>query len=350
MGKAQRLSYMEYTQVGGSALENDIVYSLWKHKVNIYMLRRNIMKNKKYIVYVHIFPNDKKYFGITCKKPNARWEGGKGYDKGHQPVMYNAIQKYGWENVEHKILFTNLTYEEANAKEMELIAQYKTNCRRYGDSYGYNMTDGGDGAKGHFVSEEQRQAMSRRLTGMTKELCPNSVPVICDGVEYPSLGDFIEKNNITEGSVSAWLMGKQAMPKEWYDKGLRYKDRPEYTPRCQEKTWRNVIVYNGEEYYSQAKVAKILGVSPSALCHWLNGSRAMPKNIYDKGLYRKGEEDKVYCAYEKPNDIYYDGRYFSSQVELAKYMGVKKATLWAWLNGKNSIPKEYEQKGLKAYK
>lgn len=38
---------------------------------------------KKYIVYVHIFPNGKKYFGITSKAPNQRWENGKGYDKNH---------------------------------------------------------------------------------------------------------------------------------------------------------------------------------------------------------------------------------------------------------------------------
>lgn len=308
------------------------------------------MKNKKYIVYVHIFPNNKKYFGITSKSPNARWEGGNGYTESHQPVMYNAIQKYGWENVEHKILYEGLTYEEANQREIELIAKYKTNCRRYGDDYGYNMTDGGDGAKGHYVSEEVRKKISEFHTGRTGELCPNSIPVICDGVEYSSITEFKEKNNITEGAVSAWLMGRQAMPKEWYDKGLKYKDKPEYTPKCQDKTWRNIIVYDGQEYYSQAMVAKEIGVSPATICHWLEGSRAMPQEVCDKGLYRKGEDAKTYHTYENTKAIYYDGQYFSSQVKLAEYMGVKKGTLWAWINGKNPIPKQYQDKGLKAYK
>ena len=49
---------------------------------------------KKYIVYMHIFPNNKKYIGITSKTPNGRWEGGTGYNKIRQPMMYNAIQKY----------------------------------------------------------------------------------------------------------------------------------------------------------------------------------------------------------------------------------------------------------------
>lgn len=97
---------------------------------------------KKYCVYMHIFPNNKKYIGITCKKPEARWENGNGYDKDHQPIMYNAIKKYGWKNIEHIIVKDNLSRTEANKLEQELIKKYKTNCKRYGDLFGYNMTDG----------------------------------------------------------------------------------------------------------------------------------------------------------------------------------------------------------------
>ena len=111
---------------------------------------------------MHVFPNGKKYIGITSKTPNGRWEGGTGYNQIRQPMMYNAIQKYGWENVEHIILFKNLSYEEASQKEIELIAKYKTNCRKYGSDYGFNMTDGGDGTTGHVVSEETKQKMSQQ--------------------------------------------------------------------------------------------------------------------------------------------------------------------------------------------
>ena len=55
---------------------------------------------------------DKYYIGISCKKNLIeRWgRNGEGYKV--QP-FYNAIQKYGWDNIEHKILFENLTVEEA---------------------------------------------------------------------------------------------------------------------------------------------------------------------------------------------------------------------------------------------
>lgn len=45
---------------------------------------------KKYIVYCHIFPNGKRYVGITSQKPNERWRNGRGY-KGSNAV-YNAIK------------------------------------------------------------------------------------------------------------------------------------------------------------------------------------------------------------------------------------------------------------------
>ena len=78
------------------------------------------MENKKYCVYKHIFPNNKVYIGVTCRKPEYRWDNGNGYTN-TQRKIYNAIQKYGWENVKHEILFENLTKEEAEQKEIELI-------------------------------------------------------------------------------------------------------------------------------------------------------------------------------------------------------------------------------------
>ena len=73
---------------------------------------------------MHIFPNNKVYVGITCRKPKYRWDNGNGYK--NNKYMTNAIQKYGWNNIEHKILFTDLMKEEAERKEIELIATLNT--------------------------------------------------------------------------------------------------------------------------------------------------------------------------------------------------------------------------------
>lgn len=235
---------------------------------------------KKYIVYMHIFPNDKKYIGITCKKPNARWEGGSGYNESHQPIMYNAIQKYGWENVQHKILYQNLTFEEASNIEKELIKKYKTNCRRYGNDYGYNMTDGGEGTTGHIVSAEGRRKMSEAKLGKTGELCPNSRPVVCDGVRYASLTEFRQKNNV-KGAIYCWLNGTKGMPIEWYERGLHYEDSNMSKIRCQGQSWSNQIMYDGRIFNSQRELADYIGISPACLCKWKN------KGLWEeKGIQR----------------------------------------------------------------
>ena len=108
----------------------------------------------KYIVYKHTTPNQKVYIGITCNIPKKRWNYGKGYLK--CPLFYNAILKYGWNNIKHEILFTNLSAKQAKDKEKELIAYYKSNQRKYG----YNLTNGGDGAEGYKHTQETRLKMS----------------------------------------------------------------------------------------------------------------------------------------------------------------------------------------------
>ena len=72
-----------------------------------------------YTVYQHKNKiNGKVYIGITMQEPEKRW-GVNGRNYKSSPHFYSAIQKYGWDNFEHNILFTNLTKEEACLKEQE---------------------------------------------------------------------------------------------------------------------------------------------------------------------------------------------------------------------------------------
>ena len=91
-----------------------------------------------YTVYMHKNKiNDKVYIGITKQKINSRWRKGKGYK---ECKFRNAIDKYGWDNFEHIILFEHLSKESACNKEMELIKKYNSNDR----NFGYNVSTGGD--------------------------------------------------------------------------------------------------------------------------------------------------------------------------------------------------------------
>ena len=50
----------------------------------------------EYAVYMHTFPNGKRYIGIS-RNISRRFRNGKGYEG--QPIIWSAIQKYGWESV-----------------------------------------------------------------------------------------------------------------------------------------------------------------------------------------------------------------------------------------------------------
>lgn len=103
--------------------------------------------------------NHKKYIGITCQKPTQRWRGGKGYKIG---AFKKAIDKYGWNNFEHKILYENLSKEDACLKEIELIEKYKTT----NPNYGYNLCEGGNLTLGYHHTKESKKKMSNSKKGM----------------------------------------------------------------------------------------------------------------------------------------------------------------------------------------
>src|SRR5574344_1100391 len=110
-----------------------------------------------FTVYCHIFPNDKKYIGITRQSVYRRWSKRLGYLT--SPLMNNAIQKYGWHNIEHKILYTNLTKEQAEKMEIKLISEWKTNNIKYG----YNILSGGNVSNG--ITEEVKDKLRKHRLG-----------------------------------------------------------------------------------------------------------------------------------------------------------------------------------------
>ena len=108
-----------------------------------------------YVIYMHINKtNGKVYVGLTSMKPEERWSNGSGYHKGTH--FRNAIDKYGWDNFEHKIIKENLTKEEASYWEQYYISFYNSMDRQYG----YNMSSGGEHG-GHSQTSETREKISK---------------------------------------------------------------------------------------------------------------------------------------------------------------------------------------------
>lgn len=115
------------------------------------------MKKDSYSVYAHITPNGKYYVGITRKNPNIRWKYGKGYKT---QIFGRAVKKYGWENIFHEVIASNLTRDEACAFERLLISKLKSNLQEFG----YNRSAGGDGNSSP-QSDEQKERIRLRMLG-----------------------------------------------------------------------------------------------------------------------------------------------------------------------------------------
>ena len=151
------------------------------------------MNENTYSVYCHMNKmNGKRYVGITKDKPVDRWgKDGNGYKT---QVFGRAIEKYGWDNFEHKILFENLSKKEAENKEIELIAFYQSNK----PDYGYNVSGGGnlsDYAQipvnqfdfdGNLIGEYVSSVEASKITGVNT----NGIRSSCKG-EYIASGGFI---------------------------------------------------------------------------------------------------------------------------------------------------------------
>lgn len=115
------------------------------------------MEENKYCVYMHTcLKNNKKYIGIT-NNIKIRWgANGKNYKSQY---FYRAINKYGWDNFKHEVLLENLSKEEANKKEIELIEKYDTTNKENG----YNISNGGGQIE---FTEETRLKMSLARKGI----------------------------------------------------------------------------------------------------------------------------------------------------------------------------------------
>lgn len=116
------------------------------------------MPMTNFTLYRHTSPSGKVYIGITHQTPEARWQNGLGYRKNAH--FFRAIVKYGWRNFNHEILAEGLTRAVACEMERALIAQHKSNDKRFG----YNITDGGEYFK-HSAESIRKMSDARKGKG-----------------------------------------------------------------------------------------------------------------------------------------------------------------------------------------
>lgn len=112
------------------------------------------------------FPNNKMYIGKTIHDLETRKSQHKSdmkRDKNNK-AFYNAIKKYGWDELTWSIIDTAEIEEELSEKEKYWIKYYNTYIH-FKNSMGYNSTLGGEGTSGYKYSEELKQQMSEKMSG-----------------------------------------------------------------------------------------------------------------------------------------------------------------------------------------
>lgn len=115
-------------------------------------------------IYMYTFPNRKRYIGKTKRRLSERQGSGfKRYE--NCTALNNAIQKYGIENIDQRVLFENdMSDEYASRLEQTCILLFKTNCKKFDEpKYGYNLTDGGDGLLGWHPDEERLNVLRAQM-------------------------------------------------------------------------------------------------------------------------------------------------------------------------------------------
>ena len=204
-------------------------------------------------VYMHtVIANGKRYIGQCKGDPKTRW-GSSGHRYKSQ-LFYYAIQKYGWQNIIHEIIATNLTQEEADKLEKELIAKYKTADRKYG----YNIEKGGKEGSG---------------AGSFGKDNGNSRIVICLETNRQW-----ESSSLCAKDIGVNLASLQESLYNGYRcKGLHFKyiDDNNYIPKNPHSV---TCIETGQIWNTVQECAAEIGVTPRTVWRYCSGKRNSPPN------------------------------------------------------------------------
>lgn len=193
-----------------------------------------------FIVYKHTTPSGKVYIGMTGQSAKKRWRNGEGYKT--QPRFYRAIEKYGWQNIQHEIVYMCDTAEDAFAKEKELISIHDST----NPSNGYNNSVGGDGGSlGAILDETARANISRGHIGLRhSEETRQKLSKMRQGELNPNYGKHMSEEAKEKQRISA----KRTYSTDEYKKRAS-EIQKEISSRPEVRKKRSDAVKGGKNYF-----------------------------------------------------------------------------------------------------
>ena len=226
----------------------------------------------KWTVYRHISPSGKVYIGITSKENvNKRWRYGTGYSS--CIIFQNTINKYGWNNITHEVLFTDLIEDRAKNLEKDLIRHYKNL------NISLNITDGGNGTLGRVFSKETILKMKNSHKGkvLSKSHRENMRIAQLKRTKYEI--SKTGKDNIKNGLLKYYKT--HSSPR----KGIVLSDEEKYKNMMSQKTRKSIIQYDLDmnfiaEFPSISYASKVTGLTLSRIAECCRGKTNKYKNYY----------------------------------------------------------------------
>lgn len=260
------------------------------------------MDELSYVLYVHTNKiNGKFYVGITCQKPTRRWRNGNGYKNNR--YFYRAIQKYGWENFKHEILYTNLTKEEAEKKEVNIIKELHSNER----DYGYNITKGGEVIGKHSEESKRRMSESQKKKLISKETIErlreafrgrthsNETKKKISESQMGSKNSFYGKTHTEEArrKISESVSGeKNGMYGETHSDDVKKKisELKKISHARGKHPRARKVICEGMEFECIKDCAEYYKINYQTMFTWLKNPSRMRHDFIDKGLKYKNKE------------------------------------------------------------
>lgn len=279
--------------------------------------------NNNYKLYVHTnLLNGKSYVGITMREPKIRWgKDGCGYKD--QPKFYNAIQKYGWENFSHTILFEELTEEEALEMESFYIQYYNA------INNGYNILLQG-------IKSYPRHKPVYCLTTQTKYA----------SIKEASLATGVESSRIIQNCKGIIGPTKGLQWTYWDDDNNTYFPPRIFYPKKRDSV-QIYCVELDKWYESESQLLREMQLDKSGLIKALNGTRngingyhfVRAKEMYKIPEIMKkqtGKNRRVYCIETE--------RFFNNLTEAAHFCQVTEQSVMKNCQGKTKSCNNYHFK------
>lgn len=159
-------------------------------------------------LYALLFPNEKHYVGQTIDLKARMYNHKKKASSGkYKTPVYNAIRKYGWENIK-LVKLVRCKVEDVDELERLYITRFKTLER----AYGYNLDTGGVLNKNHShstrvkISKANRSKSVHTFRTRTKRIAKYTLDGILVAV-YESASEAARIHGVAANTISRVARG-----------------------------------------------------------------------------------------------------------------------------------------------